>query len=242
MKLLISPINEEEAQEAILGGADIVDVKNPKEGPLGASFPWIIQNIKKAAPKTMEVSCTLGDVPNLPGTAALAALGAASTGVDYIKVGLGNLKTPAEAVALLQAVVRAAKTQNPHVKVVAAGYADAEAVGSINPLLIPGVASEAKCDVAMLDTAVKNDKTLLDALTRKDLGDFVEKTHGYKLQAALAGSLKAEHLSFICGLGADIVGLRGAACTGGDRVNGKLTRENVAHLVEAAQKLNRKGS
>jgi len=36
--LLISPINTEEALEAIEGGADIVDVKNPKEGSLGASL------------------------------------------------------------------------------------------------------------------------------------------------------------------------------------------------------------
>ena len=35
MLLLISPINHEEALESIKGGADIVDVKNPKEGSLG---------------------------------------------------------------------------------------------------------------------------------------------------------------------------------------------------------------
>ena len=35
MLLLISPINHDEAIESIEGGADIVDVKNPKEGSLG---------------------------------------------------------------------------------------------------------------------------------------------------------------------------------------------------------------
>jgi uncharacterized protein (UPF0264 family) len=39
--LLISPINTQEAREAINGGADIIDVKNPKEGSLGANFPWV---------------------------------------------------------------------------------------------------------------------------------------------------------------------------------------------------------
>ena len=38
MLLLISPINREEALESIEGGSDIVDVKNPKEGSLGANF------------------------------------------------------------------------------------------------------------------------------------------------------------------------------------------------------------
>ena len=45
MLLLISPINHEEAIESIEGGADIVDVKNPKEGSLGANFPWVIKDI-----------------------------------------------------------------------------------------------------------------------------------------------------------------------------------------------------
>lgn len=39
MKLLVSPINKEEAIAAYKGGADIIDVKNPKEGSLGANFP-----------------------------------------------------------------------------------------------------------------------------------------------------------------------------------------------------------
>ena len=46
MLLLISPINREEALESIKGGADIVDVKNPKEGSLGANFPWVIKEIR----------------------------------------------------------------------------------------------------------------------------------------------------------------------------------------------------
>ena len=48
MKLLVSPVNKEEAIIASKGGADIVDVKNPKEGSLGANFPWIIKEIKEA--------------------------------------------------------------------------------------------------------------------------------------------------------------------------------------------------
>ena len=46
MLLLISPINTDEARESIEGGADIVDVKNPKEGSLGANFPWVIETLE----------------------------------------------------------------------------------------------------------------------------------------------------------------------------------------------------
>ena len=38
MKVLISPKDEFEATEAVNGGADIIDVKNPIEGSLGANF------------------------------------------------------------------------------------------------------------------------------------------------------------------------------------------------------------
>ena len=72
--LLISPINTEEAHEAIEGGADIIDVKNPKEGSLGANFPWVIKSIREMAPEDMLVSATLGDVPYKPGTVSLAAV------------------------------------------------------------------------------------------------------------------------------------------------------------------------
>ncbi len=68
MKLLISPMNETEAQEAIAGGADIIDVKNPAEGALGANYPWVIRQIKQITPKNLEVSCTLGEVGNFPGS------------------------------------------------------------------------------------------------------------------------------------------------------------------------------
>ncbi len=44
-------MNEKEAQEAIAGGADIIDVKNPTEGALGANYPWVIKRIKEITPK-----------------------------------------------------------------------------------------------------------------------------------------------------------------------------------------------
>ncbi len=153
MKLLISPANVKEAAEAIAGGADIMDVKNPQEGALGANFPWVIKQIKELAPKNVEVSCALGDVPNLPGSVSLAALGAATLGVDYVKVGLYGFKTAKEAVYLLENVNRAAKECNPKIKVAAAGYADAQRIDSLNPLQIPEIASKAHVDVAMIDTA-----------------------------------------------------------------------------------------
>jgi len=235
LKLLISPLNEKEASEAIAGGADIIDVKNPQEGPLGANFPWVIRRIREITPKNISVSCTLGEAPNLPGSISLAALGAASLGVDYVKVGLYGIKTPQEAVFLLQNVNKAAKECNPKIKVVAAGYADAERIGALDPLLIPEIASLAQVDLAMIDTAVKDGKNIFNFLTIKQLEKFISSAHKLGLKAALAGSLRKQDLPAVYGLGTDVAGLRGAACTNSDRDNGQITRKLVEELVETVK-------
>ncbi len=231
LKLLISPIDEQEALETIIGGADIVDVKNPKEGPLGANFPWIIKRIRSITPQNIEVSCTIGDLPNLPGSVSLAALGAASTGVNYVKASLFGLKTMEDSICLMKNVVKAVKDYNNSIKVVVAGYADSERIGSVNPLLIPKIAYKADCDVAMVDTAIKDGKSLFDFLSIDHLQSFVKETHDYGLDVALAGSLKKEHLIPVLNLGSDIIGLRGAACTDCDRLNGHIKREAVEEIV-----------
>ncbi len=236
LKLLISPMNEQEASAAIAGGADIIDVKNPNEGPLGANFPWVIRRIREITPKNIQVSCTLGEAPKLPGFMSLAALGAASLGVDYIKVGLSGFKTSQEAISLLKNVRRAAKECNPNIKIVAAGYADAERVGSIEPLLIPEIASKAQVAVAMLDTAIKDGQNLFNFLTTRQLEKFIDLSHKFGLEAALAGSLRKEDLQVVYRLGADIAGSRGAACTNNDRVNGQITEKQVRELVETLRR------
>jgi (5-formylfuran-3-yl)methyl phosphate synthase len=231
LKLLISPMNEKEALQAIAGGADIIDVKNPQEGPLGANFPWVIKRIREITPKGIQVSCTIGEVPDLPGSMSLAALGAASLGVDYIKVGLYGFQTEQEAIILLDCVNKAAKECNPQIKVVAAGYADAQRIGALDPLQIPEVAFKAQVDIAMLDTAIKDGKTLFSFLSLEQIKKFVDYSHYLHLEVALAGSLRKEDLIKIAALGADIAGVRGAACTKGDRTNGELKQELVRELV-----------
>ena len=237
MKLLISPVDEKEAVEAVKGGADIIDVKNPKEGALGASFPWIIKRIKDLTPEPVEVSCTLGDSPNLPGTISLAALGAATTGVDYIKAGLYAVKTESEAVYLMRNIAKAAKGYDPSIEIVAAGYADALRVGAVNPLLVPKIAHKAEADVAMIDTAVKDGKNLFTFLTMEQLKRFVHDAHDCGLKAGFAGAMRKEDLATVYGLGADIVGFRGAVCTSGDRISGRIDKAKVRELVEIKKRL-----
>ncbi|GAB6056308.1 (5-formylfuran-3-yl)methyl phosphate synthase [Methanobacterium movens] len=232
MLLLISPINTQEALEAIEGGADIIDVKNPKEGSLGANFPWIIQEVREMTPEDMMVSATLGDVPYKPGTVSLAAMGALVSGADYIKVGLYGTSNYDEALEVMENVVKTIRKNSPQAVVVASGYADAHRVDAVDPMEIPKVAADSGADLAMVDTAVKDGKTLLDFMDMDQLQKFVSEIHDYGLKSALAGSVKKEQLKPLYDIGCDVVGIRGAACTGGDRNSGKIHRSAVRELKE----------
>ncbi len=231
-KLLISPIDVKEAKECVKGGADIIDVKNPKEGSLGANFPWVIKAIRSAVPDGIEVSATIGDFPDLPGSASLAALGVATTGVNYVKVGLYGPKTEEAAAYLLSQVVKAVESYDKKIKVVAAGYADAKRAGTLDPGLIPVIAAKAKADLAMVDTAIKDGKSLFDFLAEEEIEKFVSKGHKLGLKIALAGSIKRQDIAKVAALKPDVVGIRGAACTGGDRSNGRIEAKRVRELVE----------
>jgi len=233
VKLLISPQNAKEAIEAIVGGADIIDVKNPKEGPLGANFPWVIKEIKQLIPDNVELSCTLGEAPNLPGSMALAAYGTASLGVDYIKIGLSEVQTVKKATDFLENVIRAVKMCNSKTRIAIVGYGDYRRVNSIEPQLVVQAAFAAKADIVMLDTAIKDGKNLFYFQTFQQLGMFVDAARKCSLGVALAGSLQAQDLSTVKALGVDFIGLRGAACQNNNRDTGCITRDRVKELAES---------
>jgi uncharacterized protein (UPF0264 family) len=211
MQLLVSPCSIEEARQAL--AADIIDIKNPREGSLGANFPWVIREVR--AITTKPLSAAIGDSPFKPGGAALAAYGAACAGADYIKAGL-MFAGEKEAELFISALVRAVKDTYPEKSVVIAGYADFERLGSISPLLLPPLIARADADVAMIDTGIKDGKGLFDFIEESTLVRFIRNCHGLGLETALAGSLTFGDLESLRKIRPDIIGVRGMVC-GGDR-------------------------
>jgi (5-formylfuran-3-yl)methyl phosphate synthase len=230
LKLLVSVVDAGEARLAAEARADIVDVKNPAEGSLGAPSPAVIAAVRAAVPEALPVSAAIGDMPNLPGTAALAALGAAHSGAAFVKVGLWGASTESDAVALLRTVRDAA----PEAVVVAGAYADARRVphAPLAPELLPRVARAASVDVCLLDTAVKDGRGLLDWLAPDALTALVDEAHELGMEVALAGALRAEDLPVVQATGADIAGVRSAACGDGRR-SGPLEAARVRALRAA---------
>lgn len=227
MKLMISIISADEARDAIAGGAAILDVKNPEEGSLGAQPPQVIREIKKIGAGRVEVSAAIGDMPNLPGTAALAALGAAVCGVDFIKVGMHGPGNESEALLMLREIRHA--VQEYPVSIIAAGYADHARSGALNPVCLPRVAAAAKIRGCLLDTAIKDGRNLFDYLDPVQLRAMAEQIHEAGLLFGLAGALRGRDLPAARNLGADIVGLRTAICRD-NRRSGPLDAERIRNL------------
>lgn len=211
MQLMISVINAAEAKVAADAGANILDVKNPAEGSLGAQFPHVIKQVKNVSGGLVKVSAAIGDMPDLPGTASLAALGAASCGADYVKVGLFGPFDEAEAIFLLSEV-RQALCDYPSVSIIAAGYADSERAGTLNPLWLPKIAASAGIGGCMLDTAFKDGHNLFDFITPEVLRNLASEAHASGLLFGLAGALRAQDLPLVRDLDADVAGVRTAVC------------------------------
>ena len=209
-------MNIEEARAALAGGADILDVKNPKEGSLGANFPWMIKAVAELSGGRVPVSATIGDLDYKPGTASLAALGAAFSGADYIKAGLLGVRSAEQAEDMLENIVRAVKDYDRNKKVVASAYSDYSRAGSISPMLLPAVAKSSGADVVMVDTAIKDGRSTFEFMNEQDLKEFISAGQSLGLEVAIAGTIGFEDLDLLKRINPDIIGVRGIVC-GGDR-------------------------
>lgn len=216
MRLLVSPMDIEEARSALSGGADILDVKNPKEGSLGANFPWSIKAVAELVGGRVPVSATIGDLDYKPGTASLAALGAAFSGADYIKVGLLGVRSAEQAEDMLKNIVQAVKSYDRRKKVVASAYSDYSRVGSIPPMILPPVAESSGADVVMVDTAIKDGRSTFEFMSEQDLSEFISAGQNLALEVAIAGTIGFKDLDLLKRIDPDIIGVRGIVC-GGDR-------------------------
>jgi uncharacterized protein (UPF0264 family) len=225
MRLLVSVISALEARRALAGGADIIDVKDPGQGALGAPSPRVLSEVVREVGAAVPVSVALGDLPNLPHTAALAARGAALSGADYVKVGLRGVRELEGAIALMRAVADAVE---PKTVVIAAAYADAEALDppALAPRWLPELVDRAGVAGALVDTFVKDGRGLYGWLSDFELSDLITRTHRVGASFAVAGQLTLDQLRRAP---ADVVGVRSAVCRGGDRA-----AELDAELVVAA--------
>jgi dihydroneopterin aldolase len=204
--MLASVTGPQEALLALAGGADVIDLKDPRRGALGALDLDRVRDSVAAIGARRPVSAVTGDGPVAPHEARQQAEALADAGVDIVKQGFhedGRAAARVEALAGLAG----------RVELVAVLFADRHpAFADIVPrLAAAGFAG------AMLDTADKSAGRLLTHLDLGALDAFVRACHAHRMNAGLAGSLEAPDVPRLLLLGPDVLGFRGALCREADR-------------------------
>ncbi len=215
MLLMVSVQDVDEALEAEQGGADVVDVKNLQEALVGSGHPSIVRQVRGIIPVEKHVSVTLGVVPNQPGTVAMAVYAAAHLDATSVKVGFqrGDYDT---AVDVLRQARRALEGFNT--KLIGSVFADNELYeDGLDPLCMVQLAKDGECDGFLIDTLTKDGRNLFDFMPEPVLRDIVLRGKQMGMSTALSGHLKINDLDELARINPDIVGVRGAVCSNGDR-------------------------
>lgn len=213
MRLLVSVRSATEAVAAREGGADLVDAKDPRSGALGPVTPGTLREILAAVSADRPVTAALGDAldeETIRGRARTASL----PGVAFVKIGFAGVTGASRIASLTSAAVDGACDPNP-ADVVGVAYADA-AGGTTPPIdeLIDAIAG-AGARGLLIDTAFKDGPGLPGLVDTESVVGWIRRARAAGLFVALAGKLRASDLAWARDAGADIAGVRGAACVGG---------------------------
>lgn len=207
-QMLASVADTLEAETVIHAGADIIDLKNPQRGALGALPIKQIHTIVDQIAERRPVSATIGDLPPDPTTLIDAILCTAASGVNYVKVGFfsnENLHNCLQAIADISS----------DYAVIAVLFADRHPHWDSLPDF-----AEAGFRGIMLDTAEKKQGHLLSHIGLVALNRFVVEARQLGLLCGLAGSLRLQDIPRLLPLSPDYLGFRGALCERRDRVEG----------------------
>src|SRR5207245_8473188 len=177
-----------------------------------------------AARAARPVTSALGEAKEAPGVMRRARA-ASRRRLAFVNLGFAGVPSGTRARWVAAAVVRHLA---PPTRLVLVAYADWERVGSLSLRRLIAIAAAVGAAGVLLDTARK--AAPLFALEAPEAVEaWVATVHAAGLFAALAGSLMDSDIATAGELGADVVGVRGAACIGGRL--GRVSPERVATLV-----------
>lgn len=226
-----------EADAALRGGADLIDVKDPAVGPLGMAEPTTIHEILARVGDARPVTAALGELHEHDRPRPL------SPRLRHVKLGLAH--APADWRDRLDTHFRAhspaLSPDHAPDRFIAVAYADHARVAA------PSVADVLDWTLArgvaglLIDTAVKDGRGLLHWCDPPTLQQWIETAHRRGTFIALAGSLDLPTIRRLLPLAPDIIAVRGAACAGHDRTAGvdscqvhRLKTTLAPHICTAA--------
>lgn len=217
--ILASVNSLDEALFILNTSVDIIDLKQPELGALGALSPNTVKQIVQTINQKKPVSATVGDLPMQAELIFNAVNAMVNTGVDYIKIGFfpgGNWN---KTMGKLEQI-----TEQGH-QLIAVLFADTQPdLNSIKLLKKTGFTG------VMLDTLDKSRGSLSDVMALADIKEFVHTANNSQLLCGLAGSLKQADIPRLLKLNADYLGFRGALCEKYDRT-AKLDTNSINSIL-----------
>lgn len=225
MRLLVSVRDAAEARTALEAGVDLIDVKEPRHGPLGAACSDVIGRVLGEVGQRRPVSVALGE---LAGTAAEVA--AALRRLDdrppvYAKLGLAGCGSRTDWRHRSLEVWRSLPAATKPVAVV---YADTVRADAPPPLDVLDHAQRGGCAGVLVDTFDKHGASLVELWNKSEIRAFVGQIQRASMLAVLAGRVAAEDLASLADCRPDFVAVRGAVCAP-DRA-GTIKADKLLHL------------
>ena len=254
MRLLVSVRDADEARIALAAGVDLIDVKEPLRGALGAADAEQIAAVVQEINGRVPVSAALGELfaPQQKGvggpfrsevdyefpTDQIAKwtpdpLAVALAGIQFAKFGLAG----ATKFSRWRETWAAAIEQLPGgVKNVAVAYADWRTCYAPSPgeVIDQGVALG--CAAILIDTYDKTRGGLLEQCPLNELNGWLEIARERNLLTVVGGSLDCDAIRTIAPLRPDFVAVRTAVCE--THRAGRMDEIRVKNLVRLISDLN----
>ncbi|MDO9170017.1 MAG: (5-formylfuran-3-yl)methyl phosphate synthase [Methylobacter sp.] len=222
--MLASVNSVEEALLVLSANVDIIDLKQPALGALGALKTDLVKAIVTEINGRCPVSATVGDLPMQPEIVYQAVTAMAETGVDYIKIGFfpgGDWHGTVEKLATFQH--RNLRTINLIAVLFADTQPDLAVIDSLKNAGFNGV---------MLDTMNKSNGSLTQVMAKSDIAQFVRLAKDRKMLCGLAGSLRLDDIAELIPYQPDYLGFRGALCLDHNRT-AQLNSASIRQIKQA---------
>jgi uncharacterized protein (UPF0264 family) len=218
--MLASVNSVEEAALVLNAQVDIIDLKQPEQGALGALETGLVKQIVTHIGGRSPVSATIGDLPMQPEPVFEAVNTMAETGVDYLKiVFFPGGDWPGT-------VARLSPLAGRHA-LIAVLFADTQP-----DLSIVAALKDAGFKGVMLDTMDKQKGSLTQVMDKTVIEQFVAQAKASQLLCGLAGSLRLTDIAGLMPYRADYLGFRGALCQRHERT-AQLNMEAIARIRQA---------
>lgn len=230
VKLLISVRNEQEALDALAGGADWIDLKEPSAGPLAPVGLCTAERVIDVVDGRCPLSAALGEIVDWPYSAARQLV--ELPGIAVVKLGPAGCAPEDRWKKVWLQTFEACLNEGKNLAAVI--YADWMSANAPHQFDILRLAIDSGCRYLVIDTFDKSRGSCLTALAEHELRGILNIGREHKMTCVLAGNLRASDFSQIAQWSIDMVAVRGAACSNGraSRVDRDLVRNLHRHLSQ----------